>query len=199
MCTGRPPRTTGHSSAELTSAILRDDPPSITRLRLDLPADHAAHQYVTAPRERSALPRANRARHPGNNFAILQRESVGTVTASAHYQSGRHGSSRAPTDYSRFRHCSPPSAKTKASGLQSFPSNVAAAIPTSPLLPTASPTKSSPTCPSFPIYVSSLAAPRHAMRNTQWTCAPSPKNSTHAMCWKAASVRPDQKFASQRS
>jgi len=72
MCTGRRPFT-GHSSAELTSAILRDDPPSITESRADLPSDLA--RIVRRCLEKDPRYRVQTARDISNEFRDLARLS----------------------------------------------------------------------------------------------------------------------------
>ena len=70
MCTGRRPFT-GQSSAELTSAILRDDPPSITDTRSDLPSDLA--RIVRRCLEKDPRHRVQTARDVSNEFRDLAR------------------------------------------------------------------------------------------------------------------------------
>jgi TolB-like protein len=70
MCTGHRPFT-GHSSAELTSAILRDDPPSITDTRSDLPSDLA--RIVRRCLEKDPRYRVQTARDISNEFRALAR------------------------------------------------------------------------------------------------------------------------------
>ena len=70
MCTGHRPFT-GHSSAELTSAILRDDPPSISDLRSDLPSDLA--RIVRRCLEKDPRYRVQTARDISNEFRDLAR------------------------------------------------------------------------------------------------------------------------------
>jgi TolB-like protein/cytochrome c-type biogenesis protein CcmH/NrfG len=77
MCTGRRPFT-GNSSAELTSAILRDDPPSITEMRSDLPSDLA--RIVRRCLEKDPRYRVQTARDISNEFRDLARLS-GTAAA----------------------------------------------------------------------------------------------------------------------
>ncbi len=72
MCTGHRPFT-GHSSAELTSAILRDDPPSISDLRSDLPSDLA--RIVRRCLEKDPRYRLQTARDISNEFRDLARLS----------------------------------------------------------------------------------------------------------------------------
>src|SRR6202044_3753873 len=69
MCTGHRPFT-GHSSAELTSAILRDDPPSISDLRSDLPSDLA--RIVRRCLEKDPRYRVQTARDISNEFRDLR-------------------------------------------------------------------------------------------------------------------------------
>ncbi len=73
MCTGRRPFT-GHSSAELTSSILRDDPPSITDSRSDLPADLA--RIVRRCLEKDPRHRVQTARDISNEFRDLSRAAT---------------------------------------------------------------------------------------------------------------------------
>src|ERR1700761_1961923 len=80
MCTGRRPFT-GHSSAELTSAILRDDQPSITELRSDLPSDLA--RLVRRCLEKDPRYRVQTARDISNEFRDLARIS-GTAASARH-------------------------------------------------------------------------------------------------------------------
>jgi len=70
MCTGRRPFT-GQSSAELTSAILRDDPPSITDTRSDLPSDLL--RVIRRCLEKDPRHRMQTARDIGNEFRDLAR------------------------------------------------------------------------------------------------------------------------------
>jgi TolB-like protein len=77
MCTGRRPFT-GHSSAELTSAILRDDPPSIADSRSDLPSDLA--RIVRRCLEKDPRYRVQTARDISNEFRDLARLS-GTASS----------------------------------------------------------------------------------------------------------------------
>jgi TolB-like protein/Tfp pilus assembly protein PilF len=72
MCTGRRPFI-GHSSAELTSAILRDDPPSITDSRSDLSSDLA--RIVRRCLEKDPRYRVQTARDISNEFRDLARLS----------------------------------------------------------------------------------------------------------------------------
>jgi TolB-like protein len=77
MCTGHRPFT-GQSSAELTSAILRDDPPSITDTRSDLPSDLA--RIVRRCLEKDPRYRVQTARDISNEFRDLARLS-GTASS----------------------------------------------------------------------------------------------------------------------
>jgi TolB-like protein/Flp pilus assembly protein TadD len=70
MCTGRRPFT-GQSSAELTSAILRDDPPSITDTRSDLPSDLL--RVIRRCLEKDPRHRIQTARDIGNEVRDLAR------------------------------------------------------------------------------------------------------------------------------
>jgi TolB-like protein len=70
MCTGRRPFT-GQSSAELTSAILRDDPPSVTDTRSDLPSDLA--RIIRRCLEKDPRHRVQTARDVSNEFRDLAR------------------------------------------------------------------------------------------------------------------------------
>jgi eukaryotic-like serine/threonine-protein kinase len=78
MCTGRRPFI-GHSSAELTSAILRDDPPSVTDTRPDLPADLA--RIVRRCLEKDPRYRLQTARDISNEFRDLARTSSSSAYA----------------------------------------------------------------------------------------------------------------------
>src|SRR5579862_6736303 len=77
MCTGRRPFT-GQSSAELTSAILRDDPPSVTDTRSDLPSDLA--RVIRRCLEKDPRHRLQTARDVTNEFRDMARTS-GTAAA----------------------------------------------------------------------------------------------------------------------
>ena len=70
MCTGRRPFT-GQSSAELTSAILRDDPPSVTDTRSDLPSDLA--RVIRRCLEKDPRHRLQTARDVINEFRDMAR------------------------------------------------------------------------------------------------------------------------------
>jgi len=71
MCTGKRPFT-GQSSAELTSAILRDDPPPVTDARSDLPADLA--RIIHRCLEKDPRHRMQTARDVSNEFRHLARQ-----------------------------------------------------------------------------------------------------------------------------
>jgi serine/threonine protein kinase/tetratricopeptide (TPR) repeat protein len=70
MCTGHRPFT-GQSSAELTSAILRDDPPSIITARSDLPSDLV--RIIRRCLEKDPVHRIQTARDIGNEFRDMSR------------------------------------------------------------------------------------------------------------------------------
>ena len=70
MCTGQRPFT-GQSSAELTSAILRDDPPPITDTRSDLPGDLL--RVIRRCLEKNPRHRVQTARDVSNEFRDLAR------------------------------------------------------------------------------------------------------------------------------
>jgi serine/threonine protein kinase/tetratricopeptide (TPR) repeat protein len=73
MCTGRRPFT-GQSSAELTSAILRDDPPSLADSRSDLPADLA--RIVRRCLEKDPVHRLQTARDVSNELRDIARTQI---------------------------------------------------------------------------------------------------------------------------
>ncbi len=84
MCTGRRPFT-GQSSAELTSAILRDDPPLITDTRSDLPSDLL--RVIRRCLEKDPRHRMQTARDVSNEFRDLARtasHSTPTPTSVTH-------------------------------------------------------------------------------------------------------------------
>src|ERR1700693_3607161 len=72
MATGRRPFE-GSSSAELVSAILRDNPPPVTELRPDLPSDLA--RIVRRCLEKDPRHRLQTARDVSNEFRDLSRQS----------------------------------------------------------------------------------------------------------------------------
>jgi len=78
MCTGRRPFT-GQSSAELTSAILRDDPPLITDTRSDLPSDLL--RVIRRCLEKDPHHRMQTARDIGNEFRDLARSASHSAPA----------------------------------------------------------------------------------------------------------------------
>ena len=78
MCTGHRPFT-GHSSAELTSSILRDDPPSISDLRSDLPPDLS--RIVRRCLEKDPRYRVQTARDISNEFRDIARLSGTAASA----------------------------------------------------------------------------------------------------------------------
>ncbi|MBV9887328.1 MAG: protein kinase [Acidobacteria bacterium] len=78
MCTGRRPFT-GQSSAELTSAILRDDPPSVADTRSDLPSDLA--RVIRRCLEKDPRHRLQTARDVTNEFRDMAR-TAGTGSSS---------------------------------------------------------------------------------------------------------------------
>ena len=83
MATGRRPFE-GNSSAELISAILRDNPPSVTDVRPDLPSDLA--RIVRRCLEKDPRHRVQTARDVSNEFRDLSRQTskqVATATPPA--------------------------------------------------------------------------------------------------------------------
>jgi eukaryotic-like serine/threonine-protein kinase len=110
MCTGHRPFT-GQSSAELTSSILRDDPPSITDVRSDLPADLA--RIVRRCLEKDPAHRLQTARDVSNEFRDLARLSIASHSLSPTVTSattlGATPSSDAGTP--RPDSCTPPSSR----------------------------------------------------------------------------------------
>jgi serine/threonine protein kinase/tetratricopeptide (TPR) repeat protein len=78
MSTGRRPFN-GPSSAELTSAILRDDPPSIADARPDLPSDLS--RIVRRCLEKDPVHRLQTARDVSNEFRDLARTQVPSHSA----------------------------------------------------------------------------------------------------------------------
>src|SRR6202012_5415538 len=72
MCTGRRPFV-GPSSADLTSAIFRDDPPSIIAVRPDLPS--ALARIIRRCLEKDPVHRLQTARDVSNEFRDLARQT----------------------------------------------------------------------------------------------------------------------------
>src|ERR1022692_1194436 len=77
MATGRRPFE-GTSSAELTSAILRDTPPPVTDARPDLPSDLA--RIIRRCLEKDARHRVQTARDVSNEFGDLARQTSQNIT-----------------------------------------------------------------------------------------------------------------------
>jgi adenylate cyclase len=77
MCTGQRPFM-GQSSAELTSAILRDNPPSVTDTRSDLPSDLA--RVIRRCLEKDPRYRMQTARDVSNEFRDLTRQSSSSTS-----------------------------------------------------------------------------------------------------------------------
>ncbi len=95
MATGRRPFE-GSSSAELVSAILRDDPPSVTESRPDLPSDLA--RIVRRCLEKDPRHRLQTARDVSNEFRDLSRISsrpTPITSAAARVATPPSGSARA--------------------------------------------------------------------------------------------------------
>jgi TolB-like protein/Tfp pilus assembly protein PilF len=98
MCTGQRPFM-GPSSAELTSAILRDTPPSITDTRSDLPSDLA--RVIRRCLEKDPRYRVQTARDVCNEFRDLARQSsravpiASSAVASRSVSAGDSASTRA--------------------------------------------------------------------------------------------------------
>jgi len=78
MATGKRPFA-GHSSAELTSAILRDSPPLVTELRADLPSDLA--RIIRRCLEKEPGNRIQTARDVRTEFRDLARHAPQTVSS----------------------------------------------------------------------------------------------------------------------
>jgi eukaryotic-like serine/threonine-protein kinase len=99
MCTGRRPFT-GQSSAELTSAILRDDPPLITDTRSDLPSDLL--RVIRRCLEKDPRHRMQTARDISNEFRDLARSATHSapraVSVSAKHATPAPDSGRARAD-----------------------------------------------------------------------------------------------------
>ena len=80
MATGRRPFA-GSSSAELVSSILRDEPPSITELRADLPLDLA--RVIRRCLEKDPRHRLQTARDVSNEFRDMTRHSSRPIAVSS--------------------------------------------------------------------------------------------------------------------
>ncbi|MGH9602680.1 MAG: protein kinase domain-containing protein, partial [Terriglobales bacterium] len=92
MATGRRPFE-GTSSAELASAILRDTPPSVTDVRVNLPGDLA--RIIRRCLEKDPRHRVQTARDVGNDFRDLARQTSQAVRASRPVAKPDSGASRA--------------------------------------------------------------------------------------------------------
>jgi TolB-like protein/Tfp pilus assembly protein PilF len=96
MATGKQPFT-GNSSAELISAILRDNPPSVCEVRSDLPGDLA--RIVRRCLEKDPRHRIQTARDVANEFRDLARQTQQKVASptSAQVPASGHAATPAPT------------------------------------------------------------------------------------------------------